>query len=440
MVFVVAVLLGLALAVGVSAYAWRKSTVDELTQLKRQWEASGEPMTLADLAPPPVPDEENAWSILKEYEQPLSGLLGKLENSYAPAPVKDDRLTDHGRKAWPPLFAGSGDLREAFARAAACRDYRADLPYEGTTSEFLQRCVNAGQLLRNAARYARNSAIYHYNIGEREEGLRAALDLLKIATAAADQPGLMGYLNAVAAQDVAIRYLALGLGREPIPEELAVEIDQALARVEPRKAFIAAAKADRVIGWEMLQQGGEDESWLDETTRLRYQIAFLKLVDEFVGEVERGDYQALGSMQLVDRLPEDQDFAKITMPAYETAAEHAFRVEALAHAARILLALHQSPEAKQQTGKIERAMMLQLGVPNEAVPDPFSGGDMIAVRSGDGWLVYSVGPDAKDDGGKITGRDPLDIGFDGNATIVVDEDVTPDPGEASSGAAVQPVE
>ncbi|RMG02978.1 MAG: hypothetical protein D6741_02915, partial [Planctomycetota bacterium] len=48
-VFVAAVLIGLALAVGVSAFAWRKSTVDELAQLKQQWEASGEPMTLADL-------------------------------------------------------------------------------------------------------------------------------------------------------------------------------------------------------------------------------------------------------------------------------------------------------------------------------------------------------------------------------------------------------
>ncbi|RMF88129.1 MAG: hypothetical protein D6741_19635, partial [Planctomycetota bacterium] len=436
-VFVAAVLVGLALAVGVSAFAWRKSTVDELTQLKQQWEASGEPMTLADLAPPPVPDEENAWFILKQNEQPLSGLLGKLENSYAPAPIEDDRLTDYGRKAWPPLFAGSGDLRKAFARAAACRDYRADLPYDGTTVDFLQRCVGSGQLLRNAARYARALAIYHYNIGEREEGLQAALDLLKIATAAADQPGLMGYLNAVAAQEVAIRYIALGLGHDPIPEELAVEIDQTLARVEPRKAFIAAAKADRVIGWSMLQHGREDESWLDETTRLRYQIAFLKLVDEFVAEVERGDYQSLATMQLVDSLPEDQDFAKITMPAYETAAEHAFRVEALAHAARILLAMHQSADAKQQSGKVERAMMLQLGVPNEAVTDPFSGGDMIVVRSGDDWFVYSVGPNGVDDGGKITGREPADIGFEENATIVTDD---ADASDADGNASVPATE
>jgi hypothetical protein len=39
-------------------------------------------------------------------------------------------------------------------------------------------------------------------------------------------------------------------------------------------------------------------------------------------------------------------------------------------------------------------------LPRDAVIDPFSGGRLHYVREGDGYLLYSVGPDLKDDGGR----------------------------------------
>ena len=58
--------------------------------------------------------------------------------------------------------------------------------------------------------------------------------------------------------------------------------------------------------------------------------------------------------------------------------------------------------------------MVELALPDEIGIDPFNGKPMIIKKLPEGWLVYSVGKNLKDDGGKFeTGPngEQLDIGF-----------------------------
>ena len=48
----------------------------------------------------------------------------------------------------------------------------------------------------------------------------------------------------------------------------------------------------------------------------------------------------------------------------------------------------------------------------EIPTDVFTGSDLHYKPSGDGYLLYSVGPNAKDDGGKETGNDKEGKGWD----------------------------
>ena len=47
-----------------------------------------------------------------------------------------------------------------------------------------------------------------------------------------------------------------------------------------------------------------------------------------------------------------------------------------------------------------------LGLPAETIVDPFNGGSLHVKKTPRGWLVYSVGPNFKDDGGNIWEHDP----------------------------------
>lgn len=58
--------------------------------------------------------------------------------------------------------------------------------------------------------------------------------------------------------------------------------------------------------------------------------------------------------------------------------------------------------------------MAELGLPDEVGVDPFNGKPMIIKKLPQGWLVYSVGLNLKDDGGNFERGDdgqPLDVGF-----------------------------
>jgi hypothetical protein len=50
-----------------------------------------------------------------------------------------------------------------------------------------------------------------------------------------------------------------------------------------------------------------------------------------------------------------------------------------------------------------------LGLPNAAIIDPFTGNDLIIKATGQGWIVYSLGTNAIDDGGSVA--DESDIGI-----------------------------
>ena len=53
--------------------------------------------------------------------------------------------------------------------------------------------------------------------------------------------------------------------------------------------------------------------------------------------------------------------------------------------------------------------MAELGLPNEVGVDPFNGQPLIVKKRSEGWIVYSVAQNLKDDGGKL---DPFeDVGF-----------------------------
>jgi hypothetical protein len=51
-----------------------------------------------------------------------------------------------------------------------------------------------------------------------------------------------------------------------------------------------------------------------------------------------------------------------------------------------------------------------LDLPGDAKTDPFTDEPLIVKRLAEGWLIYSVGDDLKDDGGDLIGSDDVGVG------------------------------
>ena len=70
-------------------------------------------------------------------------------------------------------------------------------------------------------------------------------------------------------------------------------------------------------------------------------------------------------------------------------------------ALRILIALKRMQNPDSLLGKGGALDPTKLGLPEKTVTDPYSGKPLIVRKEGDGWVIYSVGPDGTDDLGDV---------------------------------------
>ena len=93
-------------------------------------------------------------------------------------------------------------------------------------------------------------------------------------------------------------------------------------------------------------------------------------------------------------------------PAIKAAYNAVARVKALIRSLRVLNAL----QTHVPTGSDAVPKLTDLGLPAKAITDPFNGEPLHVKKTPQGWLVYSVGPNLKDDGGKVDDPNNGDVG------------------------------
>ena len=98
--------------------------------------------------------------------------------------------------------------------------------------------------------------------------------------------------------------------------------------------------------------------------------------------------------------------AKSLAPAIQAVLHVVVRTRALIRSLRVLNAVQTHVSA----GSKEPPKLTDLGLPAETITDPYTGEPLHVKKTPRGWVVYSVGPNFRDDGGKID--DPIngDVG------------------------------
>ena len=98
--------------------------------------------------------------------------------------------------------------------------------------------------------------------------------------------------------------------------------------------------------------------------------------------------------------------ARLLFPGLQAAYMAVTRTRAEIRSLRVLNALQTHvPAASNEVPKLS-----ELGLPVETTVDPFIGEPLHVKKTPQGWLVYSVGPNFRDDGGKLDDRTNGDIG------------------------------
>lgn len=391
------ILLACVLAVlvvsGLLRFYWGRQIETRLAAIK----ASGQPVCVADLQGKPVPKQDNAAPI---YEQAFK-LLAK------PARRPDiDALNSilYSPKATP----SPGDWAAAKAALTRCADILAligeaqsrpacQFPLRFDAPEAL---FDRLAKLRDVTRLLCASAALNAREGKTLEVVTYTKSALRVRDAVGENSAIIiDYLCGVAITKMTLANLRQALHYCQLSESQLRQLDEALSRINSAEMYRHAFQGERVFGLQQMAGwrkagyvmplgNGDTLAYLDFSAK---QIAGTTMT-----------YSAARSKGLIgpeakDQVPSYAILTGVIVPVFQRANVERYRCEAEIACGRVFLAL-QAYGAK--FGRYPQSLAeLKSGIDWKLPADPFTGINLIYKPGNKGFILYSVGPDQKDDGG-----------------------------------------
>ena len=394
--------------------------------------AAGQPTELADLAPPEIPNSENAGTL---YMEACSVIEAIESNKTAPdewtwewlvarAYSEEERLSPAQRE----LVVGYlQEVRPAVERVQAaeelirCRlagDYwpivggpDGNTFHDIGTLRHLERCVCLAAL----------SAAQDGDIGEALGMLAAGL---RMAEGVKHQPDSMSQMMGNACAWICFKTLQSVLDQRFPPEIAAERLLAQLGQLRDRKHLLWGLQGDRCVmiaTFDRLRDMGsgplelraserasfEPWSFIDRTMLLLDEVAYLDLMARAIEIAARPRYESREAFEQllreIEGMSKFDTLATVSIPAINGAHQAEERLAAQCDLAEIAIRL------KHYQGKTGSYPAELQDIVPEFLPalhvDRFSGDPYTYKREGDGFVIYSVGVNGQDDGGDPDRKD-----------------------------------
>jgi len=389
----------------------------ELSRLK----ASGAPLTMAEVAPPPVPDEKNAavlyqqaFAFLPEDEDAvrIADFASPDPKTRATVSVKDiQRIVAERQQALA--------LLEEAASRPACRfpvnwehGYHALLPHLSAVRHF--------------SRFLAAKAVTDAMDGHTSEAFDGVALILRMTDHVSAEPSLISQLVRIVCQFMAVDALNRVVEINPPETPHAYHMYKALRRVDNMAPFTHAIEGERCAGllaFDWIESnplfglgplpGTPNHPRLENwSARARFlvslpsfredEILFLRLSEESVALSRQPFRQIRHRIPALDDASKRFDryavFRNISSGSPLGLAQSRDIAIALIGLAQHGMALEAYREA---AGDYPASLAeLRKKVDWPLPKDPFSGRPFIYRRIGNGYIIYSIGPNMKDEGGK----------------------------------------
>ncbi len=420
-----AILLAGLLIVVVGLAVWFIWTAD--ARLKRQLaaiRAAGDPVTLADLARKPIPPETNAATYLHRAEAGVGAIADAIERSadardyFYPPP----NSAMNGAVTFPMPAKVRRTVRAAFdaqpnvigflKQAAECPDYDAKLDYTLTAENFVDRGLDAVQKNRNFARVLRCHAYLLADEGRHDDAVRSTVVLLKLARHFDRNPTLVNYLVTLACRGMALESANAAMQSGPVAKGTRDELDAELAVQERMEGYAWALKSERALAVDQIDalMGGKSMIFFpggaknEKSECLDMMQDGITAASEDFASRDGGKNAATHQQHLWNG---GGTLARVSFATIEVSHQATKRTQAMIRCLRLLNALQRHATA----GSNEVPKLSEIGLPAATILDPFTDGPLHVKKTPRGWLIYSVGKNVRDDGGKIDDPENGDVGI-----------------------------
>jgi hypothetical protein len=393
---------------------------------------AGEPLSLREAAPPAVPDEVNAavlydrafhrlprlerdpqslpggqpqWRVAREDERVLSDFL-------ADDPEKQRRA---GRERVRQALAGTEAALDLAREAAGMPRCRFAVDWEAGAAALFPHYPRLRSLTRLLGAHAVLAAVD----GKPAEAVVDLQAMIGITRHIGSEPLLIGQLVQYACQSMALSSLNQVMRHASLSDAESRRLQETLAAVDLYPSFEGAVATERAFGlwmFDTVRDGGvsaeefgtEPGSFLRLLRRLRPagepllkwdQVHYLRLMGRQVDLARLHRHLPPAEWpEMEAEIPRYAVVSRLMLPALSAAASRRDEAVARLALARWALALH---VYQAQTGRYPDSLQEAERVAGGSLPeDPFSGRALIYRPQGQGYRLYSIGGNGRDDGGE----------------------------------------
>jgi len=428
-------LIGLVIILVVAAYLILQAVgARQVNAAVARIKASGAPTTWEEAIPPPVPDDQNAALL---YEKAFAAItLDKVQTKprprYPPYPYPPEKKRTHPQRVALGNYMAAATSQKRRPLENAARKILAD---NARALSYARQAVKRPKCrfnrnwddplwmltpelsrLKDLSRLTSVRAVLQADRGD----LAGALDSwpinLSIANHLEGDPSLLGQLTRYSVLHVATASLRGILQDDGLSREQCLDLARGLGRVNIGQAFIKCFEAERSSSLSTLDYLRKKPLWTLDYVRKKPQglASYASLWYRAVGPFDqaamlrywekqialaRRPYRESSSRfdALSDDIPGYALFTRALEPSFGRAVGARDGAIAEVGLMRIGLGLGayrtECGEYPDSLDGLRRA--LKWDVPE----DPFSGKDFVYRREGAGDLLYSIGPDLKDNGG-----------------------------------------
>ena len=270
--------------------------------------------------------------------------------------------------------------------------------------------------------YARLLCQYRFFVllskDKHDEAVRNCITLLKLCRLIENDPTLINFLgNACACRGIAVARANEALQSGRVSDNVRRELEIELAKIDMRRAYLQALKSERAFSLDRFEEM-YSQLWPSRAFLNRETLGCLDVYDWIIARANAALSESVSnsSTNISPTPPSSGVLGQLLIPALQATETAANRVEAQIRVIRVINALGRRND-RENLEKAPLADLSDLGLPKSATTDPFSdsGKPLIVKKVDGGWLVYSVGENKVDDGGKLeeqsgTGKQ-FDIGL-----------------------------
>jgi hypothetical protein len=276
--------------------------------------------------------------------------------------------------------------------------------------------------IRNGAKLLKLEAILHAENGKPEEAVDSIISIFGLARSLSKEPILISQLVRVACQALAVSTLEHTINRTGFTDEQLINLSQSFVNVEDTSAMIRAFVGERCLFVSILKMpAAQIPPVLDMASNRPHplgalaislyrftgladmdSIIYLDLMNDYMKAIQLPPKERQEAAFAVDARFEETSrihmLVYIMMPALSRCTTIDLRTAAQLRTARTGLAVQRYRLA---TGKLPDSLAELVPTYLDAVPkDPFDGKELRYKKLETGFVVYSIGEDGSDDGGK----------------------------------------